>query len=49
MEDYLTTFRCLEIEKCTEEYSHNFLRVKMSECWLGGGHEYYWRPFELPP
>ena len=36
MEDYLTTFRCLEIEKCTEEYSYNFLRVKMRESYVRG-------------
>ncbi len=34
--DYLTTFRCLEIEKCTEEYSYNFLRVKMRESYVRG-------------
>jgi hypothetical protein len=34
--DYLTTFRYLEIEKCTEEYSYNFLRVKMRESYVRG-------------
>ena len=29
--DSLTTFRCLEIEKCTDKYSHIFLCEKRRE------------------